>query len=173
MDVFCRLLRLEQTGLGFLILAGPSLQELSFQHNLRISKDELDRPYLATLTALTRVELQEVDLQYSKDVAPLRDLGLLELKLKDCHELAEALIVPGAFTALRKLHLERTGSLQALPTAFQLRSTVFTLPSLSQIVEREYFTFPIPSEELRGWSLDETYPHAGIASSIHTWNRAV
>ena len=86
-----------------LALAGPNLQELNFEalHNPR---ETIDITRIARLTGLTKLSLSFID--PSTDAKPLQKLGLQELNLLACPEIAEALIVPGALTALQTLRLD-------------------------------------------------------------------
>ncbi len=98
---------LDRSSPWLLRLAGPQLQSLSYTAWIqRVSKHKI-LPHLATLTALTKLELAHLlETPQPAELHSLRQLRLLELRIIDCNRLEESLIVPGALPTLRKLHVE-------------------------------------------------------------------
>ena len=87
-----------------LSLAGPNVKELRLRSSMITTREEVDISRFATLTGLTKLSLSSVS--SSTDAKPLQKLGLRELSLDYCPDIAEALIVPGALTALQTLRLD-------------------------------------------------------------------
>ena len=114
-------------------------------------------PRITALTSLIKLKLETVAMKHTLDLTPLCKLKLLELCIKNCPGVAEALILPGAFPALQKLRLD--DSLAAMlwgnedqqerlvraERLRKLRNAVFKLPCLSELSGRgSIFSLNIP-----------------------------
>ena len=151
----------------------------------------MDVPAIAQLTALTRLELIYYD--DNPDMTPLQNLRLEELILVDCELIAKALFVPGALTALQKLHitdhghcvsaadyqadLENPASEGYLP-AHQLRrmgAIVLGLPSLRRLSGWCSLLEVAMAEELKGWHRSKYRPFSiteyDWSDCKHVWTK--
>ena len=112
----------------------------------RHSSLELALSKIGGFTTLTRVELRTFwcrfpDSLLPLQVRPLQILPLQELALLDCDKLELQLIVPGALTSLRRLHIEvankgQQDSIEAPSLAKGLTpcgEVLLSLPHLSQL----------------------------------------
>ena len=180
----CRSFTLQSTDDMLLSLGGDSLEELSFVHPGWGEGAILDVPAIARMTGLTRLVLQKTSYDASVDITPLQELGLLELHLIECPDITEALIVPGALIALRKLYLEKrlrdrrfkrsldSQFLQAkIPGLVRLRDATLSLPSLQEVDGIGSFFTLDPPQLLPDWSIRISDPRAGEALRWHTWKR--
>ena len=144
--MLCSFLLLEDASLDSpLNLADKSLQSLSLKENQDSVNRARSLQKLASLTALTRMELEAQLVDQEEEIAALRNLQLQELALLNCAGLELRLLVPGALTRLRKLHIEEKklllGNYTRNPLLCdeereQLKATgevVFQLKGLSQI----------------------------------------
>ncbi len=132
-------------------------------------------PAIASFTTLTRLELSEF--HCSKNLERLQNLGLRELVLVDCPGAAERLIVPGALTALQKLHISQneefgdnvledfSGSVRNSTSAghedalelIKLGQAVLGLPRLVQLSGWGPLFLLVLAEELKAWKeIDST-----------------
>ena len=148
-------------------LAGIEVLSLSSRCSQGFEEKDIDISAIVSSTALTRLEL--VEYHRKSNLAPLWELGLKELVLLDCPNIPKALLVPGALTALQKLHIAERGR-RISPAAFQanlrdpaseayvsshklcrLGAIVLSLPSLVQLSGTCSLFEAAMAEELEGW----------------------
>ena len=137
----CRTLKLEYSSPEFIYLAGPaSLLELIYRPD---DSDVIGIPHIASLAALTRLQLEIWSSVRSADISILQKLVILELSIIEYREsIIGALMVPGALSALQKLYFEdRNAELEEFDSGLEkvreevgsLKSIVFSLPSLLEV----------------------------------------
>lgn len=135
---------------SYLLLASPQLESLTMCNYEVFEAPQPDLAAVAGITALTRLEL--MGYEGTAEYEQLQSLPVKELVLISCPGIPEVLFVPGALTALQKLHLaeyepqpqsledfqrdlQAPGAEGYLP-AHQLRhlsARILSLPSLVQL----------------------------------------
>ena len=143
---------------------------------------------LAALTALTALHLHGIIHDQEADIRPVQKIGLIELKLRHCLGVAEALLVPGALPALEDLSLYEYNSMilgdeegvvdiegapeviqeAAAAKAEELGRVVFGHPSLVKLSGAcRFFSLDIPDKS-RYW---QRCPPLGTARQF--WRKIV
>lgn len=136
---------------------------------------------IARLAALTRLELVYLDADSSANYKPLHKLGLVELCLFHCMGLAKALMAPGAFPALQKLHVEEASpeddsdkeygfpDFSWLEEDLLPASAVFSHPSLVQLSGKLAIFSNMPREWKRCSRASASFESA--SSSSECWRK--
>ncbi len=171
-------------------MTGPELEQLLYSPQYMMEDETYVISSIARLTALTRLDLQLKDIHPSEDYRVLQKLGVLELSLVECAGMAEALIEPGAFPSLQKLHIQDTrteeqnedeetvqklGSLAPVSGCGRLERAVFNLPHLLEVSGVGKLFYHLP----QGWSVESEddyseYEEDGYclsASALHVWRK--
>ena len=168
-------------------LAGPQLRSLSCTASAQTEPNGITMPHLATLTALTKLELACVlGPPQPAELHSLRQLRLLELRLVNCGRLASSLIVPGALSTLRKLHLEdfmmcllelaeiaaERGAQCVAPEVHEFGRVLLALPDLVEVSGHcGLFVLKI-LEGCRGWRcLTKEVPGLPVAIRGTVWRK--
>ncbi len=148
---------------AFIQLASPHLQSLDYKER----EYELESPetpfvmlHILKLTALTKLELDDLGASPSVDLKPLQNMGLLELRLENCSGLAEKLIVPRFLSSLQKLHLQDEllyyrfwggGFRPTAAAAHSFESAVRSLPNLVELSGMYNLLEKSALERWKGW----------------------
>ena len=138
---------------------------------------------IGRLTALTRLEMRYFRPIDYINITLIQALPVQELVFLECRGLEVQLIVPGAFSSLRKLHIEESRYGHSNHTGKQLTacgSALLSLPHLSQLSGSCALFESGLKDELKGWRVSaykrglmtsKNLPKDWIANELKMWSR--